>query len=226
MSEIISGQRVPDAERWQLPDIARGDESTGPANEESARTTHTIEALHEQARTEGYEQGLAEGRSRGYEDAYEQGKAQVEEQVRQFQELIASMRMPLRDADDEFMQEMGLLALKIGRAVAGFELQVAPEHVVDIARAAIAEIPAESRKIRLKLNPDDVTAVQEHAPELADNEEIRIVSEKAIARGECQVSSEGSHVDATLNGRIAVLAERMLDTAFRERLDSDASEED
>lgn len=222
MSEIISGQRVSEAERWQLPDIARGGKSSGAANEESARTTRTIEALHEQARTEGYEQGLAEGRSRGYE----QGEAQVEEQVRQLQELIASMRMPLRDADDEFMQEMGLLALKIGRAVAGFELQATPEHVVEIAQAAIAEIPTESRKIRLKLNPDDVTLVQEHAPELAANEEIRIESEKAIARGDCQVSSEGSHVDATLNGRIAVLAERMLDTAFRDRLDSDVSEED
>ena len=226
MSEIISGQRVPEAERWQLPDIARRDESAGPAKAERARTTQTIEALHEQARTEGYEQGLAEGRSRGYQDAYEQGKAQVEEQARKLQEVISSMRMPLRDADDEFMQEMGLLVLKVGRAVAGFELRAEPEHVVEIARAAIAEIPAESRKIRLRLNPDDAALVQEHAPELAANEEIRIESEKAIARGDCQVSSEGSHVDATLDGRIAVLAERMLDAAFRDRLDSDVSEED
>lgn len=222
MSEIISGQRVDEAEPWELPDIARGDKAHRMADTKSARTTQTIEELHEQARKEGYEQGLAEGRSRGYE----RGHAQVQQRVKQLQELIVSIQRPLRDAEEAFMQEMGLLALKIGRAVAGFELQATPEHVVDVVRAAMAEIPAESHKIRLKLNPDDVMLVQEHVPELSANEGIRIDSDAAIARGDCQVSTDGSHVDATLDGRISVIAERMLDTAFRQRPDSDVSDQD
>lgn len=205
MSDLIAADQADDAERWQLPSIAAAGEGGRTAPADSARSTQALEELQKQARQEGYE----DGRKKGLAD----GAAEAARQAEALSALVAAIKAPLHEADEAFLQEMGRLVLRMTRAVVGAELRLQPEHVVELVRKAVGELPAETRKVRIELHPQDVAVVREHVPELEHDGRAVLRDQPQLARGECVVSSEGAHVDATIEARLATLAEQVLGDA-------------
>lgn len=211
MSEIISSKRVAGVELWKLPEISQRESAAASMRKASQRSTQALEQLQQQAWQEGFDKGLEEGRAAGAAEASEQSAA--------LRDLIEAIRMPLRDADEHFMQEIGRLALVIARAVVRAELHAHPEAVLDLVRACLCELPVESRGIRVGLHPEDVRLVHENLPEIAGDENIRIIENTHLERGECEVETRGSHVDARIDARVQILAEQMLGPEMYQAVD-------
>ena len=80
-----------------------------------------------------------------------------------------------------------------------------PGQVVAAVREAIKVLPLSSQKISLHLHPEDVELVRsvlsldEMSPSWA------VVEDPLITRGGCQVDTDLSHIDATVENRLAAV---------------------
>ena len=205
MSDLIAADKAVDAEKWDLPTIAGNSGVVQHGLKPAERSAQALEELQKQAWHEGYADGQKKGQA--------EGKAAVDRQAKALGAIVEAIKTPLRDADEAFLQEMGRLAICLARALLGAELRLEPEHVLDLVRKAMSELPAESRKVRIELHPEDVVLVREHLPELEQDGQAVLRDQPHLARGECVVTSEGAHVDGTIQTRLAALAEQVLGDA-------------
>lgn len=227
VSRIIRGDS-PGAivSRWTLPNVGPVQEDQEPVECEPQKseevetppvalpTPEEIEALKKQAYDEAYTRGLMEGRQIGLEEGrsegYKAGEMQAQELVRQMRDVLDCLSAPLAQLDDEVEQQLLELSLVLARQIIRRELQTQPGEVVAVVREALALLPVGSRDVTVHLHPDDAQFVREA---LAPNEEggnWRIVEDAALSRGGCRVESSASHIDATLERRLAVLARDLL----------------
>jgi flagellar assembly protein FliH len=208
------------------------EEPAGPTEEELA-------AIREEARREGYEQGHAEGREAGHETGLEEGRKQGHEEgyaagleegrteIAEQQEalaaksaeldtLLGALARPFEDLDDEVEEQLVELVLAVGRQLIRRELRTEPGQIIAVVREAIAALPANTREYELHLHPEDAELVRETVAGDGEGEADehdrpwRIVEDPALTRGGCQVISENSRVDATLEKRLAQVAANLL----------------
>ncbi len=203
MSEAFSAKNFGRAESWQLPEISTGNGTReGSANDASGRSAKALEQLQRQAWQEGFDRGMQKGKAAG--------EAEVRGEAKKLEALVGAMRMPLKDVDEAFLREIARLSLTLARALICGQLRVFPESVVQLVQEALKDLPAESRRIRIELNPGDVELVREHLPDLEQGGNVVLIKSQKLARGDCEVSSRDSHIDARLDTRIRNLAEQML----------------
>ena len=82
--------------------------------------------------------------------------------------------------------------------------------VTPAQREAVALLPSSARSIRVLMHPDDVGPVTEALGGADFEGSVKIVSDPMITRGGCQVDSEHSRLDATLETRLAALTASVL----------------
>lgn len=184
------------------------------------------EAIRQQARAEGYAQGLAEGREQGhreglcaghteglaqgreqgYEEGYEAGLAQGREQARQealrLEQLAGACAASLAALEEAVGQGLITLALDIARQVVRTTLVEQPGEVIAAAVRDVLRVEApDGARLTLWVHPDDVDLVRLHlADELAEGR-WRVMADPALARGGCRAESAYGTIDATLQTR-------------------------
>ncbi|HHC71663.1 MAG TPA: flagellar assembly protein FliH [Thiotrichales bacterium] len=203
---IIRGDKAAVASSWKLPAV---EESPGTATEEelpSLPTAEEIEALQKQAWEEawkkGYQEGLREGR--------EAGEKEIREKGQRLEALMDALARPLDDLDETVEEELVTLAVAVTRQLVRRELRTDPGEVVGVVREALSLLPASARNVRLHLHPEDAELVRA-ALTLGEEEERawRIVEDPLQGRGGCQVFSDHSRVDASVETRLAQLVARV-----------------
>jgi len=156
-------------------------------------TVQQIERIQKQA----YDEGFARGRSDGL--AASQGD------IQQFRQVLQAMSDPLRDLDQALEQELILLAKAIARQLLRRELKEEPAHVVGVVREAIAALPAAARNVAVHLNPEDGKLVRDVLGAEEGERPWRIVDDPVINRGDCNIITENSRIDATLERRLTAV---------------------
>ncbi|HEY7776578.1 MAG TPA: flagellar assembly protein FliH [Kineobactrum sp.] len=205
MSDILPREKLPDMDLWQFGDVTAGKDTKTAAPKTSTGYLHSaraLEALQKQAQDEGYARGLEQGRVAGKAEMVRKGAA--------LEAVIASMLQPLKEIDAAVEDELVQLALAVARQVLHRELVLAPEQVIAAVREAMAELPSNSRSIRLLLHPDDVALVREAIAIPAGPAGWQVEEDPAIGRGGCKVLSANTLVDATLDSRMQAVAARVL----------------
>ncbi len=182
--------------RWQAPDMQLGNAAAPVAP--AAADTHApvavdVQALRDEARRAGWEQGLAEGR--------QAARGELRLQAERWQQLVTHLAQPLAALDDTVEQELLDLVLAVSRRVIMTELQAGPEQVLDVIREAVAALPVTSRHVRIHLHPEDAHLVAEHLPAHGDVQ-WHVVEDAAITRGGCLLDSGSTHVDARVETRL------------------------
>lgn len=106
------------------------------------------------------------------------------------------------------------LAMATAHAVVRREITASPAIVLDVIRAALAEISVEP-SITLRVHPDDEALVQPHLSSLGlpASVHVTVVPDVALSRGGCVVESGTGRVDATVETQMARIA-----AALREHL--------
>lgn len=181
------------AAAWVLPTI------DGPVL--SSRRREDLDGIERQA----WEHGHAEGRAAGLALAQQQTQAstaELERRVQQLQAICDFMSRPLAELDQQVLQQLAALTGAIARQIVRRELKHQPDEIVAVIRETVALLPANTRQVRVHLHPEDAALVRERLSPAASDRAWSIVEDPMLTRGGCQVTSENSTIDATVEQRL------------------------
>ncbi|MFP4208674.1 MAG: FliH/SctL family protein [Wenzhouxiangella sp.] len=210
MSEILSREWLEDVRSWQPPDVRRpGPAVAGARPGGRPRTIHSaaeLERLQKQAWQEAHAAGRREGLAKGLAE----GRDEVRHQVRILKSMIQTLQQPLASIDAEVEQELTGLAIAIARHVIDDELRTGPERIARLVPKAVAELPAGSREVRVRVHPEDARLLHEHLPDADGESAWSLVEDGTIQRGGCRIDSPNSSIDASLETRLQAVVARVL----------------
>jgi flagellar assembly protein FliH len=196
---VANHQTTSDFQRWELPNVGTQPTTPKAANTPPQPTVRELAALEEQARAEGYATGLAEGRA-----ATQQ---QLQQRMAQLDALYEAAARPLLAFDEQTGQELTRLAMIVAGRVIAHELQLSPELIARAVRQAAAALPAATRELRVHLHPEDLALLQELG---AVESHWQLCADPRLARGDCQLESERSRLDARVETRLSAMIDAVL----------------
>lgn len=193
MSKILRGEELSGCQAWHVPEVQSGAAHSKPL------TARQLEEIQEQARQEGFRQGVQEGREAGMREFT--ARMQVVEQIMQ------SLDAPFEELDRSVEEQLTQLAMLVARQLVRRELKTEPEQVIAVVREALAALPVAARNVRLALHPEDAALVREALSMGDDGQTIQIVDDPVQNRGGCVVVTDNSRIDASVESRLnAVIA--------------------
>ena len=153
-------------------------------------TAEEIENWHKEAHQEGYQQGLM------------QAQQETAELRQRLFELINFFEHPLQALNEEVEQQLTHLAVTLAQQLVRREIRLEPGEIVGLIRDSIQMLPANSRKIRIQLNPEDAAVVRDALQMDSSEEEQswKLVEDRMISRGGCVIKSDQSVINATIKG--------------------------
>lgn len=229
--KVISKDDAKELPSWSVPEISehQAEAETHPVVSEEITieqaqlpTADEIAEMQQRAHDEAYgkayqegleagkaagiAQGITEGKEQGYAEGLAQGQAQIKEQAEYLEQLIHSLGAPLEDVDFEVEQQISSLAMMVAKHLVRRELKTDPGQVIAAVRQAVSVLPVSARDVRVYLHPEDAALVREAMSlnETSEDEKRwRVVEDAALTRGGCNVESETSRIDATVETRLA-----------------------
>lgn len=158
-----------------------------------------LEALHEQARAEGFELGHAEGLAKAEEI--------LRLKMQELEALLDAAARPLSAMDERTELELARLSITVARQVIATELRLSPDKVIAAIRQAIAQMPESQTRMRVYLHPEDAELVRSlHAAETSWD----VLPDAALSRGDCVLKADGARLDARVETRLAAVAAAVL----------------
>jgi flagellar assembly protein FliH len=201
---------------WRMPDVPVKSESVNLAGGQDFEplampvlTVDEIEAMQKQAYDEAFAQGRKDGYSQGFKEGssqgYEENVHMLQKEATKFVSLLESLSQPFKALDAEVEKELVKLAMAIATQIIRREIKLDPGQVIAAVREAIKVLPLSSQKISLHLHPEDAELVRSALSLDEMSPAWRIVEDPLIIHGGCKVYTEVSHIDATVENRLAAV---------------------
>lgn len=172
----------------------------------------------EQWRREAEKEGYRDGHAKGMEEGRVAARQELADSIEVVNRIRATLAEPLRELDREVEQQLAQLALVLAQQIIRRELKTDPGQVVAVIRESLPLLPAGARHVRVRLHPDDAALVREALGLDEATEGWKVVDDPTVARGGCEIHSEFSHIDATIEKQLNGLAAGLLgDERERER---------
>ena len=190
---------------------ATAPEESPPAPAFSLPTVAEIEAIHEEARHQGFEEGFAEGRDKGFieghekgvaegrQAGYEEGSRAAEVEAKTLHELVTGLGDALSHLDSEVAEELMALAIEIARKVVQHTLAVSPETIVNVIRVALQSLP--QGRSNIILHPEDAALARRRLGELLEQSDALIIEDDRLSRGGCRIETASTEIDGTMETR-------------------------
>ncbi|GHB08688.1 flagellar assembly protein FliH [Salinicola rhizosphaerae] len=203
--------------RWQMgslerePRAASGSESAHREQQRRRLETQARDAEAKKAREAGFQAGHEEGKAQGYDAGYAEGLAAAQAAAElefhkrvtlcldPLAELADGFHHALQSLDDHIADQLVELALIAGRQLAGDALEAHPEQILAIVNELLDADTSLSGKPRLWLHPDDLELVTQSIGDALAAANWECLSDPALARGGCRVTSAGGGLDASLD---------------------------
>ena len=174
--------------------------------EEEIAAAHEAEllAIREQAKAEGFEEGRKEGLATGQKEIVEKSALLAN--------LISQLSDPVSLCGEETQHAILKLAFAVARQIVRRELKQDPTQLIAIIREALKMLPLGASSIVISLHPEDEALVSSALSINSDSEQNdwKIKSNPSLERGSCQVVTENSTVDASIDKQVAVLFSKLV----------------
>ena len=199
-----SGEHHPEAELWAEID-APVKRSAAAEKEERDRLATDLAARHEQAVDEAFRRGQAEGRQAGEKRAHDELAAAV----RAAEAALAGLMEAEKTHLAELKENLAAVAVAVARQIVDRELEIEPETVANVVRAAVAVFPLD-QGVKIRINPQDLAHISAaetmgEAIPVTGNREARWIPDEGIVHGGCVVEGPQRVVD----GRVDRALERV-----------------
>jgi flagellar assembly protein FliH len=188
-----------DFKRWELPNVGTQLATPKAANMPSPPTVGELAQIERQAREEGYAAGHAEGLAAA--------RQELQKRVAKLDAVYEAAAHPLQALDEQTGQELARLATIVARRVIVRELQLSPELIIQAVRQAASAMPAATRELRVRVHPDDLVLLRDAG---AVESHWQLLADPALSRGDCQLESERSRLDARTEARLAAMIDAVL----------------
>lgn len=189
-----------DYQSWPLPRVSDTSQSL------HGTSAVRLQELQQEAYEEGKELGYAEGYKKGEQQGYLDKKQQMEQNHVAISSILEMLVDPLKEFDDEIVQQLADLSMLVASQVIRRELHAEKGEIVGVVREAMVALPVSIRKIILTIHPEDAILIREAFAlgEQEDSDELRwkLVEDPMITRGGCKLASENSSIDATVEARL------------------------
>ncbi|RLA18619.1 MAG: flagellar assembly protein FliH [Gammaproteobacteria bacterium] len=197
----FSGEDLEAVTTWKLPEIENHQSDELGSYPNAVLTADEIESIQKQA----YEEAFQQGREEGLKTGLQEGQAEIALHLAQFRGLVDSFDDPLSQLDSKVEEELVSLAMLVARQLVRRELKIDPGQVIAVVRDAMSILPVSSQKVSLRLHPEDAELVRS-AFALEDTDLAWKISEDPLlTRGGCEVVTETSRIDATIEKRLAAV---------------------
>ncbi|MBY0339965.1 MAG: flagellar assembly protein FliH [Rhodocyclaceae bacterium] len=150
-------------------------------------TAEEVESIYSQAREEGYRVGFNEGQQAALAEA------------QKFSALVEKLDEAITGMEDEVAEELLALSLEVARQVVRETVRLQPQAILAVVREALLQLPHQHAMVYL--HPDDAALVRLHIGDQLAHAGHRIQDDPALTRGDCQIESGNTRVDATLEHR-------------------------
>jgi len=229
MAKVISGKSTSEYQRWDVPNVKRLKQQ---ALKKAGLTAGQLEEIQKQAydegfklgKKEGYGEGLKEGKEKGYQQGMQEGQNEIAQTVKYFEQIMTFLTTPIEQVNENVEEELIHLSMATAKQIIRREIRMDPGQIIAVIKDALTALPANSKKIKVYLHPSDAQIARENLKndtEGQDTETWSVIDEPNITRGGCQIKSEASQIDASIETRVAEIAARLLGS---ERAESELPE--
>ena len=192
-------------------------------------TVDEIEAMQQQAYKEAFEQGRQEGFKQGQEEGFKQGREAgfkegyeeglekgyqenvdlLKQQAVEFNQLLESLNEPFKHLDECVEKALVEMVIGIATQLIRREIKTDKGQIVAVVKEAVKALPVASQNIILRLHPEDVTLVVKALKLEGHASQWRIEEDPLLTRGGCIVETDNSHVEATVENRLAAIVAKV-----------------
>jgi flagellar assembly protein FliH len=167
-----------------------------------------LEQLKEEARLQGYNEGLA------------QAKEAIELQQKALAEMAQNLLKPMQLLDNALIKDVVKTIVWVSTACIGIELSLHPEKLQALLELIKEELPSIKGNKTLHMHPLDVEWICREIPEEAfPGLRTLLVGDTELNRGDFVLNSDYNAIDGTLSTRLGQL---FSDFVAKEALLSDA----
>lgn len=160
------------------------------SSDEQIEFTIECERLRDNARTQGYEEGI------------KQAQAEVEALKTELNAWLDFIKNPVQLLDKTLCQEMVNTIIWICQTCIGIELSITPEKMMVLMESIKKEFAGIRQNKQLAMNPEDIAWLKSQLS-MRDQEITDILAEDpSLKRGDFYLTSEHSELDGTLKTRI------------------------
>jgi flagellar assembly protein FliH len=151
-----------------------------------------------------------QARERGYAEGVEIARREQFHILQRLDTLVGGARVAHAENARQLDQPALALAIALARMVVRRELTSVPTTLLDVARAALAEMAVEA-EVSLRVHPDDVPLLRDSLPDLGLGSllAVSVVGDPLLSPGSCVIRSGPGEVDASVDTQLA-RAERLL----------------
>jgi flagellar assembly protein FliH len=204
LSDVIPKEKQSAYQRWEMASF--GDErntQTQTAEEVARQNAEQLATLRENARQQGYAEGLERGRNEGLEA----GRAQAAEELHHLREIMSGFGNEVGQANDVIANDLLNLALDLSKAMLKTALNVRPALMLPMVSEAIRYLPSVQQPALLFLHPADAELIQGHMGDELAKGGWRIAEDFQMERGGCRIETATNQIDASPSVRWQRIAE-------------------
>jgi flagellar assembly protein FliH len=218
-SKFIPGEEISAFEQWDFGAVDTA--SLLLAAQLKAREDASVEVKNDAIRQEGYAEGFAQGHAQatleGQRQISEFIATQGREAAQQFAAIFESAKKQLADSEQVMSQGVLELACEVARQVLRQQLTVNQNLLKPVISEALGVLVADSTAALVRLNPQDLKALQGNLEDDQFNLSLTLRGDESITRGGCLIESAGTVVDGTVEKRWArAIATLGLSSAWEE----------
>ncbi len=166
------------------------------------------ERLKEKGYREGFEKGYREGFEKGLKEAQEKLNTVIEEYTKRSDEAIKKLMKTAKEMEERYKELENSAAdavISIANKVIAKTIEVDREAIISMIKEALNL--TESKKLKIRLNPEDAANLEERMESMPTSKDIEIVSDNSLSRGSILIEEEnGNIIDAGVNAKIAQIA--------------------
>lgn len=156
----------------------------------------------EQVRAQAHAEGEAAGRLAGLAQA----KADAAPAMAALSEAIRAVELSRDELTESLTRQAAEVALAVSEQIVAAALELQPERVVDVVRAALRRL-AERHRVTILVNPADLELMAESVAalqsELGGIEHLDVQADRRIERGGAIAQTQYGEVDASIATQIA-----------------------
>ena len=150
-------------------------------------------AIKEEAKKEGYEEGLASA------------KNDIEDLKSKFTEFF-NYKTEVYEKVSDCIYEV---SMEIARKIINKQVETDKEYIISMIKGVVEEIHKTENKITLKVMPKDVEIVRDKIPEIFSGEyfeaKISVIPDNEIKEGGVIVETSNGIIDATLETQLSII---------------------
>jgi flagellar assembly protein FliH len=206
---FIPREEVVEVSAWEFEPM---DGSARPGTRSGLHHDHTdetpeppdaaqLEALREQA----YNEGFRQGQLAGAQETHQQLEAPLKQQAREHAARMAAMleagQQQMAALEQQLADQLLELACDLARQVVRRELDQPLEPLRAAVHEALAMAVEDGQPAALRLNPADLSLLQDHMGEALAAQKVKLVPDAALTPGGCVVESAIGAVDASVEKR-------------------------